>query len=342
MRRVLCRVDAGPNVGLGHLQRCLSLAEALRRRGFTVFFLAPELIDVRARVDAAGFELLHGAFEGSDAGGLRDRNMVIDAAGLRGCDLVILDSYHIDNEYISGVRRAGLITIVIDDLAAHPVAAHFVVNGAAGSDRLAYRSSVDDTHFLLGPQYALLHTAFWDAPTRVPSPKVNRVLVSVGGADPCRALPRILRSLDALSDSFAITAVVGPFVPDDADLCPDGYDHHVSFVRAPYHLRELMYDADLAVSAGGQTLYELAATGTPAIAVQLFENQFVNVRCLAAEGAVEDGGNASDPEFGGRLTVAVANLIANESARASISRAGRLLVDGGGAKRVAEAILTSL
>jgi UDP-2,4-diacetamido-2,4,6-trideoxy-beta-L-altropyranose hydrolase len=339
VRRVLCRVDAGPNTGLGHLQRCLSLAEAFRRQGLAVVFLVPEVGDVPARVQGGGFELLGRDHGKCFAGGGGDRDMVVDAARLQACDLVVLDSYHIDNEYIADVRRAGLVTIVIDDLAAEPFAAHLVVNGAAGTDRLAYTSSTGDTQFLLGPQYALLHTAFWGAPKRVLSPKVNHILVSVGGADPGRALPRILRSIDGLSDSFTITAVVGPFAFDDPDPAPEQYDHPVSFIRAAHHLRQLMYDADVAVSASGQTLYELAATGTPAVAVQLFENQATNVRGLAAEGAVVDGGNASDADFNVRLGRSVAELIGDGRKRDRLSHRGQALIDGLGATRVAAAAL---
>jgi UDP-2,4-diacetamido-2,4,6-trideoxy-beta-L-altropyranose hydrolase len=339
MRSVLCRVDGGPSVGLGHLQRCLSLAEALRRQGMTVLFLAQESVDVRARVDEAGFKFLSSSWDSSDAGGSRDQDGVIAAASMHGCECVILDSYHIDSEYISAVRHAGFITIVVDDLAAHPFAAHLVVNGAAGSESLPYRSSVGDTIFLLGPNYAPLHTVFWDAPARVPSPTVNRILVTVGGADAVQALQPILRSVDTVPAPFSVTAVIGPFADvNTLESVPGAYCHRLTVARAPHHLRDLMAEADLAVSAGGQTLYELAACGIPTVAVQVSDNQRFNVRCLAAARVVRDGGRVEESDFESRLSQIVTELIGDRGQRARMSKDGRRLVDGRGAARVAEAV----
>ena len=69
MAQVLFRVDAGPRRGLGHLQRCLSLAAALIRRGAGVTVLAPALDDVRRRVEAAGTVIDAGGPEDTRFGG---------------------------------------------------------------------------------------------------------------------------------------------------------------------------------------------------------------------------------------------------------------------------------
>jgi len=304
-----------------------------------VLLLAHESVDVRARVDAAGFTFLPSSWDASDAGGSQDRDGVMAAASVHGCECVILDSYHIDNDYISTIRQAGFITIVIDDLAAHPFAAHLVVNGAAGSETIPYRSSAGDTIFLLGPKYVPLHTAFWDAPARVPSPIVNRILVTVGGADAGQALHTILRSVDAVPAPFSVTAVIGPFADLHAlERVPGDYRHDLTVARAPHHLRDLMTEADLAVSAGGQTLYELAACGIPTVAVQLQDNQRFNVRCLAAAGIVRDGGCVSESDFESGLSQMVTDLIRDGRQRARMSEDGRSFVDGRGAVRVAEAV----
>jgi len=46
--------------------------------------------------------------------------------------------------------------------------------------------------------------------------------------------------------------------------------------RGPQDVAPLMLAADMAVCGGGQTTSELAATGTPAIAIRLAENQTLN------------------------------------------------------------------
>jgi spore coat polysaccharide biosynthesis predicted glycosyltransferase SpsG len=103
-----------------------------------------------------------------------------------------------------------------------------------------------------------------------------------------------------------------------------------------------MARADLAVSAGGQTLYELARCGTPTIAFCAGPDQAHNVRALDLAGAVVDAGTAGSPGWLDRLADAVRRVSADDALRTSLSRAGRRLIDGRGADRVRDAILRLL
>ena len=99
-----------------------------------------------------------------------------------------------------------------------------------------------------------------------------------------------------------------------------------------------MLQADLAVSAAGQTLYELAHVGCPVVAVRMAENQEGQMRAFAAAGTLLPGGSVEkDADFSG-VRATVGRLLADPAARAAMSAAGRRMVDGGGARRVAEAI----
>jgi spore coat polysaccharide biosynthesis predicted glycosyltransferase SpsG len=109
--------------------------------------------------------------------------------------------------------------------------------------------------------------------------------------------------------------------------------------RDPPDVRGLMLGADVALCAGGQTTYELAATGTPAIAVQVAANQAGNLRGLEAAGALVWAGSVEDADLGDRVMAALAALAGDGARRAAMSRAGRALVDGKGIERVAEALL---
>jgi UDP-2,4-diacetamido-2,4,6-trideoxy-beta-L-altropyranose hydrolase len=103
----------------------------------------------------------------------------------------------------------------------------------------------------------------------------------------------------------------------------------------------LMAEADMAVSAGGQTLYELAATGLPTVAISLASNQEGNLSALALVPtllrAPVPGMAASDEWLA--VTHAVRALATDHQLRHQMSEAGRRLVDGRGADRVAARIL---
>jgi spore coat polysaccharide biosynthesis predicted glycosyltransferase SpsG len=341
MPGVLCRVDAGGDRGLGHLQRCLALAQALQPHGLGTVVLAPPLDEVRRRIGAAGcaFEPLDAL--GREAGTARDWRRALDVARARGCELAVCDSYDIDDRYLAALRGGGLFVVAIDDLARHPFSAHIVVNGAAGVDERSYRSATGDTRFLLGARYALLGPAFWSPAARCVAAEVTRVLVAVGGGDPYRLLPRLLDVLDAISSPFAITAVRGPFDASRPDTGARRYRHHIDVLEAPATLHDIMSTADVALSAGGQTLYELAATGIPTVAVQAFDNQRMNLQHLMAAGAVRCAGSITDPDLDTRLSSELQAVIADPHERARMSAAARSAVDGRGAIRAADAIVAA-
>ena len=96
-----------------------------------------------------------------------------------------------------------------------------------------------------------------------------------------------------------------------------------------------MREADMAIAGGGQTLYELAATGTPTIAVQLFDNQASSVAGLVELGAVLDGGRFDGTKSLRAMTSRVHELMRDAELRRSCSRQGQAVVDGRGAERVA-------
>ena len=115
---------------------------------------------------------------------------------------------------------------------------------------------------------------------------------------------------------------------------PDIHPH-----ENPPHMRELMLACDVAITGGGQTTLELAATGTPGLALRLADNQTGNLEGLSATGALRWIGDSKDTNLKQKLISALRDLAENRETRDEMSRAGRQLIDGAGTERVARAIL---
>jgi UDP-2,4-diacetamido-2,4,6-trideoxy-beta-L-altropyranose hydrolase len=107
----------------------------------------------------------------------------------------------------------------------------------------------------------------------------------------------------------------------------------------PKEIRELMLSCDVALTGGGQTVYELAATATPAVAIRLFENQTGNLQAMSREDALLWPGDASDRDLRTRVVHALRSLDADPTRRSALGTRARLLVDGRGASRVARVLL---
>lgn len=234
--------------------------------------------------------------------------------------------------------------MVRDDLALRALPVEVVFNGNADAEQLSYRDWGSAPRFFLGPRYATLSPECRQPALRKVRPEVTRMLVVLGGADGRGWMPRLLERLDRIPGVFEITAVLGPFfenrekVQETANLL----QKKVTLLFSPETLVPWIADADLAVSAAGQTLYELACFGCPTVAIQTAPNQGGQLAALVKAGCVRNAGNSNQTDLMDRVEEALLALIHNTNARAAMARAGQALIDGGGADRVARAILEEM
>ena len=335
MMRVLVRVEAGPGVGLGHLQRCLALASALRGQRIECAILAADEPAVQGRIRGSGFTAF--PLKDVEPGSEGDWTAALEIAAQERCGGVVVDSYRIDERYVSELRAAGLVVTAIDDMAHFPIECHLVVNSGVEAESLQYRPLASDTRFLLGPRYAMLGDGFWNVEPRRVGAEVKEVLVTMGGADGHNLTPAVLEALESLRGDFSVAAVIGPFFQNEAEVEAMASRCHrrVRLVRIPDSVRSLMLKADLAISAAGQTLYELAATGTPAVAAQVAENQADNLRGFSQHGVITPISFGGREQFQRALAQVLSSLLTCPQRRLQMSQAGQRLVDGLGAKRVA-------
>lgn len=340
--RVLFRVDAGADVGLGHLHRCMALAHALRQRSMMcAFILCGDESSVR-HVAASGYRVDLAAKV--PPGGAEDLDLVLKAADDYETNAIVIDSYHMTAKYLVCLREAGLRVIVVDDLAQFSFPCEIVINFGVAATQLPYASLTGNTIFLLGPRYTLLPPEFFQERPRHIHDNVDKILVTLGGADHNNLMPRILRSVDESAGDFDIAAVIGPYFTnaDEVESTAANLRHQVTLVRNPESILRLMVRSDVAISAGGQTLYELAATGTPTVAIQVAENQARNIEAFAREGTLRFVGVAKEAIKLPDLRDALVTLINSGEQRRKMSAAGQRLLDGKGAERVAKTIQSSL
>lgn len=334
-RRVLFRPDVGPGVGLGHLRRCLTLAAELRRLGAESTFFLDGDGTARGAVAGAGFEV-----RGLDSHD--DKSETAWYCRRARPDAVVIDSYGYSAEELARLVNTGAAIVVLDDLAEHDVPVDIVVNGGICAERKAYRGAVD-TRYLLGPTYALLRPEFAVPTARTIRERAQRVLITVGGSDPHGLTARFLGWAAAALGTVTIDVVVGPLCEDRTaiaravELLPEGIT--VNLHDDPSDMRTLMLLADLALCGGGQTTYELAAAGTPAVAARLAANQTDNLHGLDAAGTLIWAGDVHDGSLESTVTRAIEALDQDPQARSAMSQRGRSLVDGRGSSRVARAIV---
>ena len=335
---VLFRTEAGPVVGLGHLQRSLSLAAALAELGLRSYFCTNDEPQVLTRVRAQGFDGCTAT--AAEPWGEDDASRTAARAAELGSVAMVIDADRQTEEYLVRLRESGVPLCSVIDRAPHAFPSQLVIGGDADAADLEIKSTFGDTQFLLGPRYMILRPEFWDVSPPAIAGQARHVLLTLGGADPFDLTPALVTRLASETDTSEITVIVGPFFRnrDRIDRAAEGGAARVTTVTSPDTVRELMDAADLAVSGGGQTLYELARVGCPALALRFAANQDAQLAIFEERGFLRRLG---DPARDGVVDAAVRSvraLAGDTAARAAMARAGRTIVDGGGALRAARAI----
>jgi UDP-2,4-diacetamido-2,4,6-trideoxy-beta-L-altropyranose hydrolase len=260
-----------------------------------------------------------------------DAGATLAAAAAEGAAALVVDSYTTTIP-LRAARAAGIRLLVVLEDDGRPVDADVVVS--PGLTRAAGR--------LCGPPYALLAPEFELAPSRRWSPVVERALVVLGGSPPASSLAALAAAARRALPHARIDVVVGPGAEAVAALERPAADLGLTLHAARRGVRELMVAADVAVSAGGVTLLELAACATPTVGVALARNQAPNIASLCAAGAAVSGGDAASAATPGGVEHVLRALAGDAVRRRALGEAARQLVDGGGARRVSEALRARL
>jgi spore coat polysaccharide biosynthesis predicted glycosyltransferase SpsG len=315
---------------------------AIRHFGGDCVFLTNEEGTARGRVKEFGFE---GYTLGPvESWGADDLAKTFELALSHGCAAIVADSDYEGPDYLAQLRKRGFFVCAIEDIAPHSFGCQLVVNGDVHARQLPYGSSSGDTIFLLGPEYAILRDEFQQRPKRVVSDRVENILVTFGGADPYNLTPNVLRLLKKLPGSFSVTAIIGPFFENVSEVESEvgGGKRAIGLIHSPRSVRNLMVQADLAISAGGQTLYELACVGCPSIAVRTAANQDGQLEVFEQAGFIRLAGRGDDDRIVDLVGDAMLPLLTDSKVRGAMSAAGQRLIDGKGALRVARTILGAI
>lgn len=285
--RVIFRVDASGWIGSGHVMRCLVLADALKLRGYNIYFAClPQSGDMISYIEERGFEVIKltptkepctPKYE-ADYEAWLQRSFSEDALDfvqvVGKADLVITDHYAISQPWQKLVKQAlSCFLVAIDDLVREHNA-DLIIDQTLGRKFTEYPGSA---RALTGSEYAILAPNFSSLRERAytrqyPSAK-PKILISMGGIDNPNAT---LRSLQSLVGNIAadFTVLLNPRAQHYQQVkCWCDLQGDVQHQDFEVDMAGLMLEHDLAIGAPGTTSWERACLGLPSILIPLADNQ---------------------------------------------------------------------
>ncbi len=331
------RCDAGRRLGGGHVQRSMTLAHGLVAQGWRIgFAVSSETLEAVPALGRQGWRVE----PGYDDPGEEAQKLVTQWPG--GVDLAIIDHYSRDAVLERPLAAWARCRLVIDDLADRPHDCEILLDSTVARGPEDYRHLVGaQTEILAGPEYALVRDEFRAAAAerraRIAAcgyGDVQSVVLAFGLTDLGGITDRVAGLLLSCDQQARFDAIIGSAAEGRVALLERAAkEPRLNVHILPPDVARLMASADLAVGAGGQTMFERCCLGLPTVALSIADNQLRSLDILSKLGALVHV--SAFPRFDGAAVVAAyRSLMQDAAARARMAERAIAVCDGGGVARV--------
>lgn len=358
---IVFRVDASTQMGIGHLMRCLTLAEALRQRGVNTHFICREhqghlvgLLRQKAMIVTVlpSKQTLLSESHNEDYSKwlgvtqFDDAEQTIAALDGEKPDWLIVDHYGLDAQWEKKLRPYTKKIMVIDDLANRQHICDVLLDqNYSENEELRYTKLVsNECKLYVGPRYALIRPEYLEhrKTLAIRKKEVQKVMVFFGGTDPYNMTGLTLEALSSQELNYLkVDVVVGTNNPHINKIEKQVANRLNTILHKPRaHLADLMAKADLAIGAGGVTTWERMCLGLPTIVISIAVNQQPASEALTDSQLIHYAGHHTEIKVE-QLTQEIINLCHSSEKLKMLSTLNKLKVDGYGVSRIIEVLCPS-
>tara|TARA_R110002020_G_scaffold20990_12_gene71000 strand:- start:2409 stop:3515 length:1107 start_codon:yes stop_codon:yes gene_type:complete len=358
------RADASVQIGTGHVMRCLTLAEELRRQGHQCLFICRNheghLADL---ITQKGFELhllqpperletlAKNVIVPAHANWLSvpwqtDANQTHEVLSSYNADWLIVDHYALDANWERQLAEVVGQIMVIDDLADREHECAVLLDQNLGHEPIDYEALIPSTCMkLIGPPFALLRPEFAElrpaSLERRHSPEIKRILISLGGVDQANVTGQVLEALSnsTLSPKTELDIVMGGGAPHLEAVKKQASKLHfqATVSVSVSDMAERMCAADFSIGGAGSTSWERSCLGLPSIILVIADNQKEVAKQLGQMKAAIVLECCDLPNY---LTLNIGNLLNDIHYMRSLALNASCVTDGVGVARVMEKLLS--
>lgn len=323
--------EGGKEIGLGHVSRCITIAQQIKKKGSNVLFLINSDPSIVNRINNERFDYKIASLDEVD--------LPVTITG--NANVVLIDTKKPIVELVKHLKASGCKVILVDNITPARLRADIALYPTAifknGLNWDGFKGKV-----YYGADYVLISESFIIAKQKTKDPNFKppyQVLATMGGSDPNHLTYKVVSSLMKLKERINLKVVIGP-----AFLCDDRLDKiekqkysNIEFIRDVKDMSSLMAESHVAITAVGITIFELAYMGVPSIIIANYETDDVDMGLLKKLGFVlplDYYENVSDVDIRKSLEL----LLRNRELWEDMSKKGKILIDGRGAERIAAVV----
>lgn len=319
--------EAGKDIGLGHLYRCLSLAQAFKEENHQCMFN----VSCEEYLKNIVFE-----YKVYIKDWIFNSQKIFE--NLNPSDIIIIDSYKASNKLIKNLADKFKNIIFFDDFNRVNYQSGIIINGALNAEEIYSKNK--NLLYLLGPKYQTLRKEFWNIKPKKKNSSINNILITFGGSDSRNLSPKVLEFFNENCPNSNKNIIIGNSFSnvDDLNMLDNNYTKIFHSPKAD-EICELMIKSDISICGAGQTLYELARTKTPSLFIGVAKNQENNIKSWDNFPYFKFIGWWNNKNIIGRLKESFFEF---ESKFKSISEqiySDKLIINGQGSKNIVEKVI---
>lgn len=276
VRCVVIRVEANVGIGLGHLMRCLALAQGLAKCQVRVIFALSQacLQHCQKRDDWVGEIYLL-----SSRTAANEQQELTQLCSDEQANWLILDGYQFDFAYRNALALSSCKLALFDDgqlldAKRQDSKLAMVINWANGAGTLAYNRLSPNALRCTGAKYRVLRREFYQV-EEIPFETRTRLIITFGGSDPSELTLPLLQHFEASSIRLPITVITGSGYQqlDELERFLNVSRLSIEHFHDCHKMADVYQQGRLVVSAAGGSQFELLHCAAPSILVVSAENQ---------------------------------------------------------------------
>jgi len=323
-KTIVFRTDASSTIGVGHIMRCLTLANQLTSvLQCEIYFIVNAEFPIPLET-----ELMSYGYTVYRLPQTHTFNWEIDAEAsisfikrLESLHMLVVDHYGISENWEKRLRPFCSSLMVIDDLANRKHDCDILLDQNIRTDETnRYANLVPKSCLLLiGPSYALLRPEFTEFQKLTYSPSYPlRVLVNFGGSDPTNETLKVLQALAIIQlrgiqlDATVVAGISNRQALEIERFCNDR--NGFSYTHSTTQMGYLLQNADLAIGAGGISILERVSIGVPSVVICVADNQIEAISQGERLGIHHCVGSSAEVTLD-KLTETLTHMIKNDSLR---------------------------
>ena len=288
---IIIRADGGTAIGMGHIVRCLALADMLTNDFEITFAVQNPTQSALAAIHSITTNIISLP---------ATTNYTDDAqhftTTLKSNEIVVLDGYHFKTEYQQAIKYKGCKLVAIDDLHSWHQLADVVINHAEGVTKTMY-SAQAYTQFCLGIDYVLLRKTFLQH-NKIERciTSIDKVFISMGAADIGNLSLKFTKALASLPAIKEIHLMLGSINPHLQEIEEFMNTHpHVNIIKHfeinADQLAHLLHHCDVCICPASSISIESCAVGIGLVSGYSASNKLGNLAGLFKHKAVINFGD---------------------------------------------------